>query len=144
MAAINPYLNFNGNCEEAFAHYKNIFGGDFVTVMRFKDAPSEMTKSDASEDNKIMHMALPIGKGTILMGSDRPLAFGPGSNGDNFSVAIGTESEDEATRIYNGLSDGGNITMPLAKTFWGAFFGMFTDKYGVQWMVSYDENQKPQ
>ena len=141
MTAINPYLNFDGNCEEAFDFYKSVFGGEFLTVMRFKDVPAEYQMAE-SEGQKIMHVALPIGQGTILMGSDTPAAMGPVTNGNNYSIAIGTESEAEAARLFKGLSAGGQVTMPLDKAFWGAYFGMLTDKFGIQWMVSYDYNQQ--
>jgi PhnB protein len=93
-----------------------------------------------SEGNKIMHVSLPIGQGTVLMGSDRQGEMGKGTIGDNFSIVIGPESKEEATRIFNGLSAGGKVTMSLEDTFWGAYFGMFTDKFGIQWMVNYDYN----
>ena len=144
MATINPYLNFNGNCEEAFNFYKSVFGGEFQSIMRFKDTPPDVQMPrDASEDNLIMHVALPIGNGTILMGSDRPKSFGPGTN-DSFSVSVSTDSEAEAKKIFTALSAGGKITMPLDKTFWGSYFGMFTDKFGTMWMVGYSEPQRQQ
>ena len=146
MKAVNPYLNFGGNCEEAFEFYKSVFGGEFVTVMRFKDVPSEVLDENhqlpASEAEKIMHIALPIGPGTILMGSDTPAAMGPVTAGTNFSISISTDSQAEATELFSGLSAGGQVTMPLDKTFWGAYFGMATDKFDVQWMVSYDDGQQ--
>jgi len=141
MAAVNPYLTFNGNCEQAFEFYKSVFGGEFPFVGRFGDMPSEQPMSEADK-NKIMHMSLPISQETVLMGSDTSEAFGKLTTaGDNVSLSINTSSEEEATRIFNGLSEGGKITMPLDKTFWGAFFGMFTDKFGIHWMVNYDYNQ---
>lgn len=145
MKAVNPYLNFSDNCEGAFNFYKSVFGGEFVTVMRFKDVPSEVLDEShqlpENEGEKIMHMALPLGQGTILMGSDTPAAMGPVTTGTNVSISISTDSEAEADELFNGLSAGGAVTMPLDKTFWGAYFGMLTDKYGVRWMVSYDYNQ---
>lgn len=145
MKAVNPYLNFSGNCEEVFNFYKSVFGGEFVTVMRFKDVPAEELDEShqlpENEAEKIMHVALPIGPGTILMGSDTPDAMGPVTTGTNFSISISADSEAEATELFNGLSAGGQVSMPLDKTFWGAYFGMLTDKFGVQWMVSYDYNQ---
>lgn len=141
MATINPYLNFGGNCEEAFNFYKSVFGGDFLTMMRFNEVPAEYQMSE-SEGQKIMHVALPIGQGAILMGSDTPAAMGSVTNGNNYSIAIGAESEAEATKLFNGLSAGGQVTMPLAKAFWGDYFGMLTDKFGVHWMVSYDYNRR--
>jgi PhnB protein len=145
MKAVNPYLNFSGNCEEAFNFYKSVFGGEFVTVMRFKDVPAEELDEShqlpESEGEKIMHVALPIGQGTILMGSDTPEAMGPVKTGTNLFISISTDSEAEVTKLFNGLSAGGQVSMPLDKTFWGAYFGMLTDKFGVQWMVSYDYQQ---
>jgi len=142
MKAINPYLNFSDNCEAAFEFYKSIFGGEFLTVMRFKETPAEVMEVPASEVEKIMHMALPIGQGTILMGSDVPEAMGPVTPGDNFAIVISAESEAEATTLFNKLSAGGQVTMPLEKAFWGDYFGMLTDKFGVQWMVSYDYDRQ--
>ena len=145
MATINPYLNFNGNCEEAFNFYKSIFGGEFATIMRFKETPSnvEMPR-DPSEDNLIMHVALPIGKGNLLMGSDRTKSMPPSEPTDAFSVSITADSESEARKIYDILSKGGNVRMPFEKSFWGSLFGMFTDKFGIQWMVSYSEQPTSQ
>ncbi|HRV93300.1 MAG TPA: VOC family protein [Anaerolineae bacterium] len=145
MKAVNPYLNFSGNCEEAFNFYKSVFGGEFVMLMRFKDVPAEEMDTEHqlpdSEGEKIMHVSLPVAQGTILMGSDVPSAMGTINFGNSFSIAISTDSEAEADAVFDGLSAGGQITMPLDKTFWGAYFGMLTDKFGVQWMVSYDYNQ---
>lgn len=139
MATLNPYLNFDGKCEEAFNFYKSVFGGEFLTVMRFKEVPAEY-QMPASESEKIMHMALPIGQ-NILMGSDTPVSMGPTTVGNNVSISISTASQAEADHLFNGLSAGGQVTMPLDKAFWGDYFGMCTDKFGVQWMVSYSENQ---
>lgn len=142
MAALNPYLNFNGNTEEAFNFYRSVFGGEFATVMRHGDVPSDVPQPGPINPNQIMHIALPIGNGTILMGSDRPEVFGPGTRGDNFYISITAGSEDEARKLFNGLADGGNVTMPLEHTFWGAYFGMLADKFGIQWMVNYDKNMQ--
>ena len=136
MPTINPYLNFSDTCEEAFNFYKSVFGGEFQTVMRYSDGPPEMA-GDGNEANKIIHIALPIGSSGVLMGSDRPASFGPATPGD-FSVMFGAESEEEGSRIYTDLSAGGQVIMPYAKAFWGSYFGMFRDKFGTQWMVSYD------
>lgn len=138
MAQVNPYLTFNGNCEEAFNFYKSVFGGEFTHIGRFKDMPSENPLPDEI-GNLIMHVSLPISSETILMASDSNEAFGQTATaGTNVSISINTDSEDEATKLFNGLSAGGKVTMPLEKTFWGAFFGMFTDKFGIHWMVNYD------
>jgi PhnB protein len=142
MASVNPYLTFNGNCEEAFNFYKSVLGGEFPYIGRFKDMPSETPIPD-SQKEKIMHVSLPVGNGTFLFGSDTSPEFGGASHpGDNFSISINADSEEEATKLFNGLSAGGKVTMPLDKTFWGAFFGMFTDKFGINWMVNYDYNQQ--
>lgn len=141
MPSLNPYLNFNGNTEEVFNFYKSVFGGDFVSVMRFKDMPAEH-KGPESENNKIMHIALPVGKGNMLMGSDVPAAYPKATPGSNFYISISAESEEEVRRLFNGLSEGGKVMMPLDKAFWGSLFGMFTDKFGINWMMSYDYNQQ--
>jgi PhnB protein len=138
MTTINPYLNFGGNCEEAFNFYKSVFGGEFLTVMRFKDSPPELNMPK-DEGEKVMHVALPVGKNT-LMGSDVPSSMGPMKDGSNY-ISISADSEDEATRLFNSLSKGGKVTMPLDKAFWGAYFGMCTDKFGTKWMVSHDSRQ---
>ena len=137
MATVNPYLNFNGNCEEAFNFYKSIFGGEFLSLMRFKEAPPEVNFPE-SEGEKIMHISLPMGQGTILMGSDTPDTM-PSTTGTNFSISINAASEEEATKLFQGLSTGGQITMPLEKAFWGAYFGMCCDKFDIHWMVNYDD-----
>jgi len=141
MAKINPYLTFNGNCEEAFDFYKGVLGGEFLSVMRFKDAPPEMGVTDDDKE-KIMHISLPIAEGSVLMGSDSASAHGDAKVGTNFSIAISPDSEDDAKKLFDALSAGGQVKMPLEKAFWGSLFGMFTDKFGIQWMVNYGEPQK--
>jgi PhnB protein len=141
MAAINPYLTYNGNCEEAFQFYKTIFGGEFQFIGRFSEMPPTDGKTCPPEDNdKIMHVSLPIGEGTILMGSDCPSSYGAVIAGTNFAVSVNANSREEADRIFKGLSEGGNITMPMENTFWGAYFGMWVDKFGINWMMNFDEN----
>lgn len=144
MASVNVYLNFNGNCEEAFLFYKSVFGGDFSYIGKFKDMPQDdQNKMDPSMAEMIMHVTLPISKETSLMGSDTGGEWAAHFKaGNNFSVSINAESKDEANRLFNGLSAGGKVTMPLADTFWGDYFGMWEDQFGVNWMVSYNENQK--
>ncbi len=140
MATINPYLNFNGKTEEAFNFYKKIFGGEFITLQRIKDTPMA-DKFPANELNKVMHVALPIGK-NILMASDILESMGHKlTNGNNYSISINAASEKEANSIFNQLSEGGTVTMPMRVEFWGALFGMVNDKFGIQWMVSFDEKQ---
>ncbi len=142
MASLSPYLNFMGNTEEAFTFYKSVFGGEFTNFQRFKDT-TEAGKMSAEDGEKIMHVALPIGHGTILMATDMLESFGQTLiTGNNFSISIDTESEEEASKLFNALSAGGKVEMPLDKTFWGAYFGMFTDKFGIQWMVNYDYKEK--
>lgn len=137
MKAINYYLNFPGNTEEAFNFYKSIFGGEFVNLTRFKDTP-EGAKLSAGDKEKLMHVSLPIGNGNALMGTDAIESMGHRiTSGNNFHLSIETDSKEEATKYFNSLSAGGKITMPLADTFWGDYFGMLNDKFGIQWMVSY-------
>ncbi len=139
MATVNTYLNFNGNTEEAFNFYKSVLGGEFITLQRFKDTP-DADKMPANELEKIMHVALPIGS-NILMGTDVPQTMEQVTSGTNFSISLDAASDEEANKLFNGLSAGGKINMPLEKMFWGALFGMLTDKYGIQWMVSYNYSQ---
>jgi len=137
MATLNTYLNFQGNTEEVFNFYKSVFGGEFSMLQRFKDTPFGQQMSD-SEKEMIMHIALPVGKTSVLMATDALESMGQTlSNGNNSSISIHAESEEEANKLFNGLSEGGKVTMPLEKAFWGDYFGMFNDKYGIQWMVSY-------
>jgi len=139
MATIITNLNFNGNTEEAFNFYKSVFGGEFTAVQRFKDTP-HADKIPADEMEKIMHVALPIG-GNILMGTDITNSTPRVVFGTNSPISIDADSKEESDKLYYGLSAGGKIGMPLEKMFWGAYFGFFTDKVGVQWMVSFNENQ---
>ena len=142
MTTINPYLIFNGNCEEAFLFYKSVFGGEFPYIGKFKDMPAGDDTPELSEEegNRIMHVCLPIGE-AILMGSDSNSASGDVVFGGNMSISVNVESTIEADRIFDGLSAGGNAYMSMSKTFWGAYFGMFTDKFGINWMVNFDENE---
>jgi PhnB protein len=139
MATINPYLLFNGNAEEAFNFYRSVFGGEFITLQRFKETPKADNVPSGDQD-KIMHIALPIGQ-NVLMASDALESAGRTvTTGNNFSISVNAESEEEAEKFFNGLSAGGRANMPLEKTFWGAYFGMLTDKFDINWMVSYDYN----
>lgn len=143
MAAINPYLNFNGNTEEAFNFYKSVFGGDFLRLERFKDTP-EGDKMSEQDKEKIMHISFPIGKQNLLMATDALESMGQKLvPGNNFYIAVSVESKEEAKKIFDGLAAGGKIEMPLADAFWGAYFGMLKDKFGIQWMVSYEYEQSP-
>ncbi len=139
MAVINPHINFNGNAEEAFTFYKSVFGGEFSKVMRFKDLLSPDYVVPEKEANKIMHIALPIGKNNALMANDVPEFMGQVNENENRSkIAVSAESKEEADKIYNGLSAGGKIEMPIGESPWGTYFGMFRDKYGIEWMVDFD------
>ncbi len=139
MARINPHINFNGNAEEAFNFYRSVFGGEFAKILRFKDLSSPEFPVDESEENKIMHIALPIGK-NVLMANDVPECMGKTNENENRSkISISAESKEEADRLFNGLSAGGKIEMPIADSPWGSYFGMFRDKFGIEWMVDLDK-----
>lgn len=144
MTTVNVYLTFNGNCEEAFNFYQSVFGGTFPYIGRFKDMPPQEGMPMSPEDGeRIMHVSLPISKETVLLGSDTGGAWASHfAKGNNFSVSINTDSQTEADRLFNGLSAGGQVTMPMSQTFWGSYFGMFTDKFGVSWMVSVEGEKK--
>jgi PhnB protein len=144
MALINPHINFNGNAEEAFTFYKSVFGGEFAQIIRFKDlsSPEFPVAETETEANKIMHIALPIGK-NILMANDVPESMGRTNENENRSkISISAESKEEADKLFNGLSAGGQIEMPIADSPWGSYFGMFRDKYGIEWMVDFDPKYK--
>ena len=141
MAIINPHVNFNGNAEEAFTFYKSVFGGEFAKVIRFKDLAGPGFEISKSEENKIMHIALPIGKFNMLMGNDVPEILGRTNENENRSkIVISTESKEEADKLFSGLSAGGQIEMPISDSPWGSYFGMFRDKYGIEWMVEFAPN----
>lgn len=137
MNSLNPYLNFNGNTEEVFNFYKSVFGGEFAMVMRFGDTPG-CENMPETEKNGIMHIALPIGS-NVLMGTDVPKSMEQVTAGTNMSISVNVSSREEADRVYNGLSAGGKATMPMNDMFWGDYYGMLTDKYQIQWMISYSE-----
>ncbi|MDT3738442.1 MAG: VOC family protein [Candidatus Kapabacteria bacterium] len=142
MTSVNTYLTFNGNCEEAFNFYKSAFGGEFPYIGRYKDMPPQEGKTMSPEDGeKIMHVSLQIGN-TVLMGSDTGGEWASYyKEGNNFSISINTDSKNEADRLFSALLAGGSVTMPMNSTFWGDYFGMFTDKFGINWMVSFNEKQ---
>lgn len=135
MATINPWINFNGNAEEAFTFYKSVFGGEFAKIMRFKDLAGPEFPVAEKEADKIMYIALPIGK-NILIANDVPESMGRVSENENRSkISITAESKEEAERLFNGLSAGGNVEMPMADSPWGSYFGIFRDRYGIEWTV---------
>lgn len=143
MPIINPHINFNGNAEEAFTFYKSVFGGEFTKIMRFKDIASDDFPVAQHEENKIMHIALPIGKYNMLMGNDVPEVLGTTNENENRSkMVLHAESKAEADHLFNGLSVGGAVEMPIMDSPWGTYFGMFRDKYGIEWMVEFDANAK--
>lgn len=138
MALINPHINFNGNAEEAFNFYKSVFGGEFSKIIRFKDISSPEFPVPENEENKIIQLALPIGK-NILMANDVPESMGPVNENENRSkIFISTESREEADKLFNGLSAEGNIEFPIEDSPWDTYFGMFRDKFGIEWMVEFD------
>ena len=137
MATLNPYLNFAGNTEEAFTFYRSVFGGEFSTLQRFKDTP-EAGRVPEKEKDMLMHVSLPVGKGNSLMATDALDSMGHKLTvGNNIQLSLEAESKEEAEKLFKGLSAGGKVTMPLSDTFWGAYFGMLVDKFGIQWMVNY-------
>jgi PhnB protein len=139
MITVNPYMTFNGNCLEAFNHYKKVFGGEFEAKQHFRDEPG--SKHPPAEGEKILHVSLPLSKGYMLMGSDRPGSIGDGTIGENISLSLDVDTRKEADRVFKELAEGGKITMPIADTFWGSYFGMLNDRFGVQWMVSFSEKR---
>jgi PhnB protein len=139
MASINPYIHFNGNAEEAFTFYKSVFGGEFAMITRFKDMANEHFVPSEEEAEKIMHIALPIGKHSILMASDTPSMMGTHNENETRSkISISAESKKEADILFDGLSAGGTVEMPIADSPWGSYFGMLRDKYGIEWMIDFD------
>jgi PhnB protein len=143
MASINPHINFNGNAEEAFNFYRSVFGGEFTKIIRFKELASPEFKVSEKEENKIMHIALPVGKNSMLMANDVPEIMGRTNENENRSkIVISAESKEEADKLFNGLSVGGQIEMPITDSPWGSYFGMFRDKYGIEWMLNFDPKDK--
>ena len=139
MALINPHINFNGNAEEAFTFYKSVFGGEFAKIIRFKDLASPEFPVAEKEENKIMHIVLPIGKSSMLMANDVPEIMGrTNENEVRSKIVISAESKEEADKLFNGLSEGGQIEYPIGDSPWGSYFGSFRDKYGIEWMVEFD------
>jgi len=141
MRAINPWINFNGNAEEAFTFYRSVFGGEFAKLIRFKDLASAEFQVAENEANKIMTIALPIGKHNVLMANDVPEFMGRVNESENRSkIVVSAESREEADKIFNGLSAGGDIEGPIGDSPWDTYAGMFRDKYGIEWIVEFDPN----
>jgi len=140
MALINPHVNFNGNAEEAFTFYKSVFGGDFSKIVRFKDLANGEFPVAEKEAEKIMHIALPIGQ-NLLMGNDVPEIMGRVNENENRSkISVSAKDKEEASHLFNGLSAGGNIEFPMGDSPWGSFFGMFRDKFGIEWLIEFNPN----
>ena len=140
MATINPYINFNGNAEEAFNFYKSVFGGEFGSIVRFKDLASHEFSIADEDANKIMRITLPIGK-NILIANDVPASLGPVNENENRSkISVSAQSREEADKIFSGLSVGGTIEMPMDESPWGTYFAMFRDQFGIEWTVEFDSN----
>jgi PhnB protein len=145
MASINPHIHFNGNAEEAFTFYRSVFGGNFATIVRFKDMNFEGSLHSEKEADKIMHIALPIGKHNVLMGSDTPEQLGKHNETETRSkIALSAETKEEADHLFTGLSKDGQVEMPIQDSPWGSYFGMFRDKFGIEWMVDFDPKYKGQ
>lgn len=141
MPSVNIYLTFNGNCEAAFNFYRSVFGGEFPYVGRFNEMPPQpgMPPMDEEMGKRIMHISLPIGNGSVIMGSDTGGEWAKDyRQGNNFSLSVQADSREDADRLFAGLAAGGTITMPLADTFWNSYFGMLVDKFGITWQMSYD------
>ncbi len=144
MATINPYINFNGNAEEAFNFYKSVFGGEFKNIVRFKDLAGPEFPVSENEADKIMRIVLPIG-GSTLIANDVPASMGPVSENENRSkIAVTAETKEEADKIFKGLSEGGTVEMPMAESPWGTHFAMFRDQFGIEWTVEFDPNEQGQ
>lgn len=145
MKAINPWINFNGNADEAFNFYKSVFGGEFIKVVRFKDLASEEFQVPENETDKIMYISLPIGKNNVLIGNDVPEFMGRVNENENRSkIAVSAETREEADKVFNGLSAGGDVEGPIGDSPWGTYAGMLRDRYGIEWIVEFDPNDNNQ
>jgi PhnB protein len=142
MALINPFIHFNGNAEEAFTFYRSVFGGEFTKIMRYKDLSSAEHPVAETDADRLMYIALPIGKSNALIGSDVLEVMGQVTENDNRnSISISAETQEEADKLFNGLSKGGQVEMPITQGPFGSYFGMLSDKYGIQWMVDFTPNK---
>ena len=140
MAILNPYLNFNGDTEEAFNFYKSVFGGEFTVLQRFSQTPNAATIAKEHQD-KIMHVSLPIGKGNVLMGTDAIEGMGHTLEvGNNIQLSLQTESREELDTLFAGLSKGGIVEVAPQEMFWGAYFAMWKDRFGIKWMANFEHS----
>jgi len=140
MATIHPWINFNGNAEEAFTFYKSVFGGEFAKVVRFKDIATDEFPVAEKEENKIMQIALPIGTGTMLIANDVPEVLGRVNERENRSkILVSAESKEEADRLFTGLASGGEVEGPMGDGPYGSYMGMFRDKYGIEWIIEFSD-----
>jgi PhnB protein len=140
---VHAYLNFDGNAEEAFEFYKSVFGGEFASVIRFKDFPMEGVHVPSEDEDKMMHIALPLGEDNLLMASDALRSLGQEvRQGNNLYVSVHPDSREEAERIFTALSAGADVEMPIADQAWGDYFGSLKDAFGVMWMVNYSPPQE--
>lgn len=142
MKSVHPYLRFNGNCEEAFTFYSSVFNSEVTQIMRYNDLPGQY-QMHGTEGNKVMHISIMLANDTMLMGCDSPDST-PGIIGDNFHILLSADSVEEADRLFQGLSGGGKVVMPMENAFWGSYFGMLTDKFNNHWMISFDNLNEQQ
>ncbi len=142
MTTICPWINFNGNAEEAFNFYKSVFGGEFTKVVRFKDLAGPGFPVGDADANKIMQIMLTISAAHTLIGNDVPEFMGKVSENENRSkIHVGVESKEEAERIFDGLSTGGYVEVSMGDSAWGTYFGMFRDTYGIEWIIEFNPNK---
>jgi PhnB protein len=142
MTTINPWINFNGNAEEAFAFYKSVFGGEFTKVIRLKDLAGPDFEVGEEDANKIMQIVLPVGGENMLIGNDVPSFMGEVNENENRSkISVDCDSKEEANRLFTGLSEGGTVEAPIGDSPWGSYFGMFRDKYGIEWVVEFNQKK---
>lgn len=141
MAKLNPYIYFNGNCEEAFNFYKSVFQMELLYLGRYKDVPQTDRGVFQETDEKIMHVSLPISKETVLMGADNKQAYTELLTYSNFSLIVHADTKEEADKLFNGLAEGGQIKMPMNQTFWGSYYGICIDKFGIMWKITIESEK---
>lgn len=136
MITINPYIYFDGNCEEAFNFYESVFHKEISSISKYKDVPKPKRNIFKESDEKIMHVTLPLSKETMLNGSDNSLAYEEMVKYKTFTLIIHTDSNDEVDRLFSELSQNGQIIVPVGLTFWGAYYGQCIDKFGISWKIT--------